>query len=88
MKLLENVVNAGSSPVIIALLLPFLMTWIFTSMRSWLAVSSAAKATPGSKRPPTLPTAIPLIGHVIRFSRDGHKFLFSAVYATNPGTRA
>lgn len=65
---------------VVAVLFPFLLTWMFTSLQSLRAVAAARQAAPGSKRPPTLPTIVPFIGHVLRFSRDGHKFLFGAVY--------
>ena len=58
---------------------PFLFTWLITSWQSWRAVSVAARASPGQKRPPTLPSAVPIIGHVLGFMRDGHSFLSNAV---------
>lgn len=90
MALLQDIVGAlpqtwkqrTASTMVVAILFPFLLTWAFTSWQSWRAVSAAAQAAPGNKRPPTLPTTIPLIGHVLRFSRDGHKFLFGAVYVS------
>lgn len=65
---------------VVAVLFPFLFTWMFTSLQSLRAVTAARRAAPGNKRPPTLPTIVPFIGHVLRFSFDGHKFLFGAVY--------
>ncbi|KUI61982.1 Cholesterol 7-alpha-monooxygenase [Cytospora mali] len=64
---------------VVIILFPFLLTWIFTSLQSLRAVAVARQAASGNKRPPTLPTIVPFIGHVLRFSRDGHKFLYSAV---------
>lgn len=65
--------------LVIAIVLPFILTWLVTLVQSWTAVAAAKRAPEGEKRPPTLPTAIPLLGHIIPFMRDGHGFLSSAV---------
>ncbi|KAL2060528.1 hypothetical protein VTL71DRAFT_9169 [Oculimacula yallundae] len=54
---------------------PFLFTWLFTSLSAHRAWKLANRTPPGLKRPPTLPYLIPILGHVIEFMRDGHKFM-------------
>ncbi|KAI3396065.1 hypothetical protein diail_482 [Diaporthe ilicicola] len=63
-------------PIIFAI--PLLLTWLFTSGKSWLALVQAEKAPEGLKRPPVLPSFIPLLGHTIWFLRDGHSLLMKA----------
>ena len=69
----------AASSLILAIAGPFIVTWIISSFQSWRAMTAAAKASPGDKRPPTLPSAIPMVGHVVNFMRDGHGFLSNAV---------
>ncbi|KAH8886632.1 cytochrome P450 [Thozetella sp. PMI_491] len=53
-------------------------SWLFTSWKSWRDLAAAERAKPGEKRPPTLPSAVPLIGHVFQFMQDGHGFMSNA----------
>ena len=76
----ENFQGMKSASLALAIISPFLLTWYITSWRSWRAIDAAMRASPGQKRPPTLPSAIPIIGHVLDFMRDGHSFLSNAVY--------
>lgn len=59
----------------LALLGPFLSTWLVTSWKARRAIALAETTPPGLKRPPTLPYAIPFIGHLIQFMWDGNSFL-------------
>ena len=51
--------------VVLAIASPFLLTWLLTSLQSRRALALAARTAPGEKRPPTLPSAVPLAGHLI-----------------------
>ncbi|KAL8830595.1 MAG: hypothetical protein Q9191_001348 [Dirinaria sp. TL-2023a] len=84
MTLLDDMIRLdwhprAASSLILAVALPFIVTWLISSFQSWRAMTAAAKASPGDKRPPTLPSSIPMVGHVVNFMRDGHGFLSSAV---------
>ena len=84
MALFDNVLpeghNARSASVLaLSIVTPFLVTWLFTSFRARVSILVAGKAAPGSKRPPALPSAVPLLGHIIAFMQDGHGFLSNAV---------
>lgn len=57
---------------------PFLLTWLFTTAASWLALKAAEKTEEGLKRPPTLPSIIPILGHTVWFLRDAHSLLTKA----------
>ena len=65
--------------VVLAIASPFFFSWLLTSWQSRRTLALAARAAPGEKRPPTLPTAVPLVGHIAQFMKDGHGFLSSAV---------
>ena len=69
----------GFGLLALAVLSPFILTWIVTVWKSWSLVWASKRAAPGEKRPPTLPTAIPFLGHVFQFMQDGHAFLYNAV---------
>lgn len=78
----RQVFGPGREQALAAVLLlaaaPFLFTWLFTSAASWLALKTAQKTTEGLKRPPTLPSYIPILGHTIWFLRDAHSLLTKA----------
>lgn len=67
-------------PVLLTLvvLAPFLSTLLVTSWRARRAIAVAEITPPGLKRPPTLPYAIPFIGHLFQFMWDGHWFMSNA----------
>ena len=62
----------------IAVLGPFLSTWLVTSWKARRAIALAESTPSGLKRPPTLPYAVPFIGHLIQFMWDGTSFLSNA----------
>ncbi|KAH8168143.1 hypothetical protein CIB48_g23 [Xylaria polymorpha] len=70
----------SASTLLVAVVSPFLVTWLLTSLQSWRQVSIASQQAHGAKRPPTLPSAVPVIGHILQFMQDGHGFLSTAVY--------
>ncbi|MCJ1251309.1 hypothetical protein MMC30_008541 [Trapelia coarctata] len=63
---------------------PFLLTWLVTSLQSQRALAVARQAASGEKRPPTLPSAIPLFGHIFSFLLDRHLFLSKASHYFGP----
>lgn len=67
-------------PVILtlAVLAPFLSTWLVTSWKARRAIAVAEATPPGHKRPPTFPYAVPFIGHLFQFMWDGPSFMSSA----------
>lgn len=62
----------------LAVLAPFLSTWLVTSWKARCAITLAETTPPGLKRPPTLPYAIPFIGHLFQFLWDRSSFLSNA----------
>jgi hypothetical protein len=62
---------------LIALFLPFVLTYIATT---WQAATAAKRKIAGS--PPTLPYMIPWLGHAISFMADGGRLLTAGVYVS------
>lgn len=62
----------------LAVLGPFLSTWLVTSWKARRAIAVAETTPAGLKRPPTLPYVVPFIGHLFQFMWDGHSFLSKA----------
>ena len=78
----EEVLLFGNSRVLVfvtlAVLAPFLSTWLVTSWKARRAIAVAETTPSGLKRPPTLPYAVPFIGHLIQFMWNGHSLLSNA----------
>lgn len=62
----------------LAVLAPFLLTWLVTSWKARRAIALAEITPAGLKRPPTLPYAVPFIGHLIQFLWDRGSFMSNA----------
>lgn len=50
---------------------PFFITWTITSWNAKRAIAAALVASPGLKRPPTLPYYFPFLGHTFQFMEMG-----------------
>ena len=72
----------GARSVLLAVAISYAISWLnwlFTSWQSSRAVAAAKRAAPGElKRPPTLPSAVPVIGHIFQFMVGGHEFMSRA----------
>ena len=84
MEIFDQIRSLGWTPRVVsfsvlAIASPFILTWLITAWQSWRAVAAAARAPAGQKRPPTLPSSVPLLGHVIQFMQGRHSFLSNAV---------
>lgn len=77
-RFIEHSDGMSLSVVLLLATAPFLLTWLFTTAASWLALKSAERSAEGLKRPPTLPSYIPILGHTIWFLRDPHSLLTKA----------
>lgn len=62
----------------LAVAFPFFLTLLITSWRARRAFAVAETTAPGLKRPPTLPYAVPFLGHLFQFMRDGNSFMLNA----------
>lgn len=77
----ESLFSKATFSVLLAITTSYLITWLnwwFTSWQSWRAIRAAKRTAPGEKRPPTLPSKIPIVGHIFSFLRDGHGFMSKA----------
>ena len=63
---------------VVVVLSPFLFTLLFTLWKARRVIAVAESTPPGLKRPPTLPYAVPYIGHLFRFMLDGHSLMSNA----------
>ena len=79
LKLLSRVGPYGweITTALIAILLPFVLTYIITT---WNAATAAKDKSAASTRPPTLPYMIPWLGHAVEFISDGGRVLAAGVY--------
>ncbi|KAL8826942.1 MAG: hypothetical protein Q9170_007209 [Blastenia crenularia] len=57
---------------------PFFTTWVFSSWRAHRALSVAGRTASGSKRAPTMPYSIPMVGHLLQFMWNGHSLMSKA----------
>ncbi|KAK1826202.1 cholesterol 7-alpha-monooxygenase [Podospora conica] len=58
------------------LLLPFLLTYVLTSLRASFGRRIAARPGPGPKEAPVAPYAVPLLAHTFQFAVRTEKFLW------------
>lgn len=66
----------GTLTSLIAFSLPFVVTYFVTALK---AATTVKDETVKSGRPPTLPYAIPWLGHMFDFLSDGDRLLASGV---------
>lgn len=56
----------------------FLLTLLIPSLRGGRDAAVARTTSSGLKRPPTLPFAVPFLGHLFQFLWDGHSLMSNA----------
>ncbi|KAG7284610.1 hypothetical protein NEMBOFW57_009215 [Staphylotrichum longicolle] len=78
----NGLLGKGTRSLLMAVAITYAISWInwfFTSWQSSRAVAAAKRAGPGQlKRPPTLPSAVPVVGHIFQFLLGGHAFMSRA----------
>jgi hypothetical protein len=78
----NGLLGKGTRSLLLAVAITYAISWVnwfFTSWQSSRAVAAAKRAGPGElKRPPTLPSAVPVVGHIFQFILGGHTFMSKA----------
>ncbi|KAL8672925.1 MAG: hypothetical protein Q9168_002631 [Polycauliona sp. 1 TL-2023] len=74
----EGWIRRAPLVIVLSVLLPFLATWLLTSWRASRAVTLAKWSNTDLKRPPTLPYAVPIFGHLFQFMWNGQSLMSKA----------